>query len=336
MDTMPNANHFTRRHFFRGAAALAVPAGVHALTASASAQQQPPPGAGELTTYHEAEIGGRRRGPHIWLRWDNTPLTSYRAHPTQKYPYFYPVAGPASGLSLTAETALPWPHQRSLCFSTDRLNGANYWQEGLERGQVTSTGPAVGETTNRSAVIRDTCRWAVGDQAVQMTDSRTFSVAVDLPRQWSIDVEIVWKAEVDVRVEKTNHGLFALRCATDISPWGGGTLRSSEGGIGEAATFGKAARWCAFLGKRGPAANGPMEGIALFDHPSNPWDPCPWFTRDYGFISPMPFQWITEPWRLAAGESVRLKYKVIAFAGDHEEAQLDRQHAQWSAQTGEG
>jgi hypothetical protein len=322
----------SRRGFFRGAAAvLAAPAALSAFSSSAAAQRHPPEGAEELTAYHEAEIGGQVRGPHLWLRWSNETLTSYRAHHGQKYPYFFPLMGPASGLSLTAETALPWPHHRSLYFSVDHLNRANFWQEGLERGQIKSTGPVFAETTKRSAVIRDTCEWAVPGEPVMMTDERRFSIEVDLPRQWTIDVDIEWKAVVDAQVTRTNHALFSLRCATDIAPWGGGTLLSSEGVEGEEATFGKPARWMAFYGKRRPTNDGPMEGIALFEHPENPWNPCPWFTRDYGMISPMPFQWITEPWELAAGRSVRLRYKVVAFAGDPREAELERQYQSWIA-----
>lgn len=332
MKNKHNLPTFSRRDFIRGSAAtLAMPAGLSVLAACAAAQQQPPDGAEALTAYHEAEIGGQVRGPHLWLRWDNEPLTSYRAHQTQKYPYFYPVIGPVSGRSLTAETALPWPHHRSLYFSVDRLNRANYWQQGLEHGQIKSTGPSVGDVTDRSAVIRDRCEWAVPGEAVQMTDERTFNIALDLPRQWAIDAEIEWKAVEDVQITRTNHGLFSIRCATDISPWGGGTLLSSEGNVGEEATFGEPARWCAFYGKRGSAQDGPVEGIALFEHPENAWHPCPWFTRDYGFISPMPFQWITEPWQLPAGQSLRLKYKVIAFAGDPQEADLAGQYEQWIA-----
>ncbi len=332
MNNERKTSDFSRRGFIYSAAAmLGAPAGLSVLASTASAQQQPPDGAEALTAYHEAEIGGRQRGPHLWLRWNNAPLTSYRAHQTQKYPYFYPLVGPVSGLSMTSETALPWPHHRSLYFSVDRLNGANYWQQGLEQGQVKSTGPSVGDVTSNSAVIRDACEWAVPGEAVQMTDDRTFKIVLDMPRQWSIDVEIVWKAVQDVQVTKTNHGLFSIRCATDISPWGGGALLSSEGAVGEEATFGKPARWCAYYGKRGPVQNGPVEGIALFDHSENPWNPCPWFTRDYGFISPMPFQWIDEPWRLDAGQSVRLKYKVAVFAGDPQEAELDKQYEQWLA-----
>ncbi len=325
-------HHVTRRNFLRGSmTALAAPAGLHALSSSAVAQQQPPDGAEELTAYHEAEIGGEVRGPHLWLRWNNEVLTSYRAHQTQKFPYFYPLIGPVSGQSLTAETALPWPHHRSLYFSCDRLNSANYWQRGLEHGQIKSTGPQVSDVTDTSAVIRDACEWAVPGEDVQMTDERTFRITVENPRLWTIDAEIEWKAVEDVEVTRTNHALFSIRCAPDISPWGGGTLVSSEGAIGEENTFGEPAQWCAFFGNRRRGGDGVVEGIALFDHPENPWAPCPWFTRDYGFISPMPFQWITEPWQLPAGQSVHLKYKVLVFAGDHEDNDLAGQYSQWAS-----
>lgn len=327
----PNTmGNLSRRGFLRGSVtALAAPAGMQALSSAASAQQQPPEGAAKLTAYHEAEIGGEVRGPHLWFRWDNEVLTSYRAHQTQKYPYFYPMIGPVSGQSLTAESALPWPHHRSMYFSCDRLNGANYWQQGLERGQIKSGGPQAIETTEDSAVIRDVCEWAVPGEPVQMTDERTFRIKIESPRLWTIDAEIDWRAVVDVEVTKTNHGLFSIRCAPDISTWGGGTLMANDGRIGEESTFGEPAQWCAFFGKRRRAKDEAVEGIALFEHPENPWNPCPWFTRDYGFISPMPFQWITDPWRLPAGQSLRLRYKVAAFAGDPEQADLAGLYDRW-------
>ena len=45
--------------------------------------------------------------------------------------------------------------------------------------------------------------------------------------------------------------------------------------------------------------------------PKNPWARNPWSTCDYGFISPTPLNFAKEPWRLAAGESVLLRYCVV-------------------------
>jgi len=315
-------NALNRRRFLVSLAAGAVPAACALVTSRGLAQRQPPPAAEQLTHYQV--------GPHIWLRWDNAPFTSYRAHPKQKYPYFYPVMGPVSGLSLTSETALPWPHHRSLYFSCDRVNGGNYWQEGLDRGQIISTGPRVAEATPTSVVILDECEWAVPGQPVQMRDRRKFTLAISSPRLRLIDAEIEWIAVTDVTILRTNHALYSVRSAIDLSPWGGGTLVSSEGAVGEAATFGKPAQWCAFYGKRPQAKGEPVEGIALMDHPRNPWAPCPWFTRDYGMISPMPFNWIEQPWQLPAGQSVHLRYRVALFAGSPEEAGVAGLYRSWA------
>src|SRR5213075_1516417 len=48
------------------------------------------------------------------FRWNNRTIATYRAHASQKFPYFYPFAGPVSGVSLLAESALPYPHHRGL------------------------------------------------------------------------------------------------------------------------------------------------------------------------------------------------------------------------------
>ncbi len=317
----------TRRQFLHrsaGAAAAAAPAArVAAGQSSSSDQRRVAPGSADLTHY--------QIGPHIWLRWHNEPLIGYRAHTTQKYPYVFPLTGPVSGLSLTAESSLPWPHHRSLFFGCDHVNGGNYWQDELERGQIVSRGPSVAEATSRSAVIVDACDWKQPGEPVQMTDERRLTVSVRGPRLRILDIDITWKAAVDVTVEKTNHALVAIRASEDLTPWGGGRLVSSDGHEGEVATFGKPARWCAFFGRRTQATGEPVEGIALMDHPDSPWAPCPWFTRDYGFMSPMPFNWIDQPWRLRAGQSVRVRHRIVMFAGDPQEAGLDALHREWVA-----
>ena len=94
-------------------------------------------------------------GPQIWVRHNNRPLTCYRAHRSQKYPYLFPLTGPVSGLSLTDETTLPFPHHRSLFFGCDRVNGGYYWQEGYETGQILSTGPKLSKQAKDLIVITD-------------------------------------------------------------------------------------------------------------------------------------------------------------------------------------
>jgi len=66
------------------------------------------------------------------------------------------------------------------------------------------------------------------------------------------------------------------------------------------------------------------------DHPKNPWAPSPWFTRDYGFISPSPFNFLEKPWQLAKGQSVSLRYRVVLHAGDPQEAEITKIYQTWA------
>ena len=93
------------------------------------------------------------------MRVDERMFTSYRFGAGQKYPYFYPVNGPLSGVSVTTESSLPWPHHRSLFFGSDKVNGGNYWQEGNEEGQIVSRGPTVVVSGPDRVEITDDCEW---------------------------------------------------------------------------------------------------------------------------------------------------------------------------------
>jgi len=292
-----------------------------------AAAKRPEPGSEKLSAYQD--------GPQIWIRWNNALLTSYRAHPTQKYPYLYPLAGPATGLSLTTETSVPYPHHRSMLFACDRVNGGNYWQGPVEQGQIVSLGPKLGECTPQSAEILDRCEWRRPGQAPVMTDQRKLTVRVVDQQRTFLDAEIRWTAAQDVTIQRTNHSLFSIRAAFDIVPLSGGTLLNSEGQKGEKETFGKPAGWCTYYGKRRGIAGDVVEGIALFNHPANPWKPCPWFTRDYGFISPTPLNFMDKPWQLPAGKSVELRYRVVLYAGTPDQAMLADLYKAWiSSQPG--
>jgi hypothetical protein len=65
------------------------------------------------------------------------------------------------------------------------------------------------------------------------------------------------------------------------------------------------------------------------DHPKNFGGNCPWFTRDYGHLSPSPFNFLDEPWRMEEGEMLKLKYRVALHAGTPQEADLDTIYDQW-------
>jgi hypothetical protein len=306
---------FGRRELLQSAAVAALGHWVR------GAHGQTPGDAGQLTAY--------QLGPQVWVRHNGVTLTCYRAHPTQKYPYFHPLTGPATDISVTAESAEPYPHHRSVFLACDRLNGANYWQEGLERGRIVSRGPTF-EMAGAQVVIHDLGDWRAQDGSADVTDQRRFTLSAPSPQWRLLEADLTLTAARDVTILRTNHSLFSVRAAGELTPKGGGTLVNSAGLTGEAATFGQPAAWCAFYGAR----FGVTEGVALMDHPENTWAPCPWFTRDYGFISPTPMNWLPDAGlTLAQGNTLRLRYLVAAFAGTPEEAGLPGVYEAWAAQT---
>jgi hypothetical protein len=288
-----------------------------------------------LTCYPDTE-DGRHQLYQLWVSLDNHTLLSYRAHQTQKYPFFSPMAGPLTGLPLTTETGRPWPHHRGIFFGLDQVNGGNYWQESLSRGQIISQGPSFAKEdgqykiTATSAEMVDRCLWSKGTADPIIEDQRRFVFRVLDEQRYILDVELTLKALTEVKVEQTNHGLFGVRCAPDLAPTGGGVLESSEGKKGEKETIEKPARWLAFYGKRAKLKEEVVEGIAVFcpsKEPHRVFRDCPWFTRDYGNISPTPMNWLTKrgdnPFTLAKDEELKLRYRVVAFGGTPVEAKLN-------------
>lgn len=295
---------------------------VSAQSDSRSAVQLPSPTADSKgLTFNQA-------GYDVWIRWNNELIACYRAHPTQKYPYIYPLIGLASGRSLTTETALPWHHHRSIFFGCDRVNGDDYWSQELDKGKIISSKPKVVELTEKSLQIYDNCQWRSSKNELTMSDARKITFTINSDQFYFVDWEIVWSALNDVAIQKTNHSLFALRAAPDITPSNGGSLLNANGESGEKQTFGKKSDWCAFYGKR--KNSNITEGIALFDHPKNPWYPTPWFTRDYGFISPTPLNFIEKPLIINKGTSLKLKYRIVAFIGSPQQVDLQKLFKDWS------
>jgi hypothetical protein len=267
-----------------------------------------------------AKINAVKVGSKINITIDGKFFTSYIFSSDEKYPFFYPVNGPLTGGSVTSMRNGEYPHHSSLFFGCDLINGGNYWQEGLERGRIISVNAEILKEGGDSVVISDECIWSRPGAASPIKDSRKFIVTLSSASVYQIDVEITMEMLMDVHIRKTNHSLFSVRVAADLSVKNGGSMVNSEGAKGEKETFGKPAPWMDYCGKRGEF----IEGLAIMQHPSNPWYPSPWFTRDYGFISPTPMFWPQngEETFLKRGETLRLRYRVYVHGGNTDEAKI--------------
>jgi hypothetical protein len=279
------------------------------------------------STAFAAELTARIDGKKLLVEVDGKLFTAYCFDAAQKYPYFYPVNGPLSGESVTTETSEPYPHHHSLFFGCDRVNGGNYWQDKNETGQIFSRGPEILQAKGDKVVFRDRGDWKRTGAEQPIEDERVVTITAPAPDRRVIDFEITLTPRIDIKIEKTNHSLFSARMTPALSVKEGGTLVNASGDKAEAGTFGKSSPWCDYFGTR----DGKTEGLAILQHPGNPWYPATWFTRDYGFFSPTPMYWpandqFTE---LPKGKPVTLRYRVVVHAGDTAAANIAGVFAAW-------
>lgn len=255
------------------------------------------------------------------------PFTTYTYASTQKYPYFWPVNGPKSKLSLTTESSEPYPHHHSLFFGCDKVNGANFWQDENAAGQILSQGSRIESVEGARVSFTDTCLWQKPGEAPVMRDTRRVVIEAPSDALRFLDFSIELEALVPVEIQNTNHSLFSVRMAPEMSVEQGGVLVNREGKRNQEGTQGVVSDWCDYSNTR----NGHTEGVAIFVHPSSDWYPTPWSTRDYGFFSPTPLNSIDQPVALAEGEKVALHYRVVVHAGDADRAEIANLYSEYAA-----
>ncbi len=258
----------------------------------------------------------------IEIRINGDLLTNYILSEHEKYPFFFPVNGP-SNASVTSMRNANYPHHSSLFFGCDQVNGGNYWQEGLERGQIIPLRADIIESGGEKAIIENENIWKRPGAMAPIKDFRTITITAPSKELYQIDFEITMEMLLDVTINKTNHSLFSGRMDPDLAVTNNGTIVNAEGETGEKGTFGKRSAWIDYHGKR----MGKTEGMAIMQHPSNEWYPTPWFTRDYGFFSPTPMYWPENGKNtiLKKGETITLRYRVLVHTGDHKEAKIAEQ-----------
>lgn len=280
-------------------------------------------------TFAQTKIVAQKFNSKIDILVNKNLFTSYILSQDEKYPFFFPVNGP-SNASVTSIRNANYPHHSSLFFGCDEVNGGNYWQEGLERGQIISIRADIIESGNDKVIIENECIWRRPNANAPIKDTRKITITAPSKDLYQIDFDVTLEMLMDVIIEKTNHSLFSGRMDADLAVINGGTMINSNGEKGEKETFGKKAAWIDFYGKRGDK----QEGMAIMQHPSNEWYPAPWFTRDYGFFSPTPMYWPQndKETTLKKGQTIKLKYRVLVHSGDTITAKIAEQFEKYKSE----
>ncbi|WP_436416401.1 PmoA family protein [Petrimonas sp.] len=279
--------------------------------------------------FSQSKVTAEKVGDKIEIRINGNLFTSYILSEFEKYPFFYPVNGP-SNASVTSFRNANYPHHSSLFFGCDKVNAGNYWQEGLDDGQIISLRADIVETGSYRVVIENECIWRRPGADAPIKDKRKIIVSAPSKDKFQIDFDITMEMLMDVVIEKTNHSLFSGRMDPDLAVINGGVMINAEGDMGEKGTFGKGSPWIDCYGKR----LGKTEGMAIMQHPSNDWYPAPWFTRDYGFFSPTPMYWPENDKNtmLKKGQQIKLRYRVLIHSGNHLEANIAHEFEKYKSE----
>jgi hypothetical protein len=176
-----------------------------------------------------AKINAVMVGSKINVTINDKYFTSYIFSEDEKYPFFFPVNGPVSGGSVTSMRNAEYPHHSSLFFGCDLVNGGNYWQEGLERGRIISVNARIVKEGGDSVIITDECIWCRPGALSPVKDTRRFTITAPSDVITQIDAEITMEMLTDVEIKKTNHSLFSVRMAADLSVKNGGMMINAEG-----------------------------------------------------------------------------------------------------------
>jgi hypothetical protein len=270
------------------------------------------------------------------VRIDGQPFTEYVFEGYAK-PIFYPVIGP-TGVGMTRNypmkevdnEAHDHPHQKSIWYTHDDVNGVQFWLEHPERaGRIVQRDMQI--EGNR---IRTRDEWLAPDGSVVCSDARVFEFGTT-PAGRYLDFRITLEASHgEVVFGDTKEGTMGLRThpllRLQADPKRGnhtarGQAVNSEGIEGKD-VWGKRAKWVDYWAP----IEGETVGIAIFDHPTNPRHPTWWHARTYGLVAANPFgihDFENKPegtgdMKIPAGESVTFRYRFLFHRGDFREANV--------------
>jgi len=242
--------------------------------------------------------------------------TRYQFSAPRWKPYLYPLRA-ANGLSLLADSPTDHRHHHGLWVGHGRVDDDDFWLERHNSGKIVHITfeqlAREGETASFTAVNN----WEAASGDVMLKDTRTFTFYDSPSEGRAFDFEILLESPDgrSVTLHPSNEaGLPHIRVAEGLSVKTGGTITNSEGKTNERGTYKQRAAWLDCSGKLGRLEC----GIAVFDHPDNPDHPTPWFTRDYGPLSPNYGFFQEDPIVVTPKEPLRLRYRIYTHSGDVE------------------
>lgn len=271
------------------------------------------------------------------------PVASMHYGDDVRVPYLWPVRGPG-GIEMTRafpmETDRPGeahdhPHHASMWFAHGDVDGHDFWHGTGRFPRIDVIGKPKVETTEERTVVTSEHAWRATEDDEVLREARKLTITEDETRR-VLDFELTLTATRDVRFGDTKEGSFAIRVRPELRLKGEvavGHARDSEG-RNDRELWGKRSRWLLYHG----VAEERRVGIAVYDHPKNLRHPTWWHARDYGLVAANPFgihDFERKPkgtgdHDLKKGEALRMRYRVVLFAGEPDFAAVESDWRAWA------
>ncbi|NLS94202.1 MAG: hypothetical protein GXX96_18735 [Planctomycetaceae bacterium] len=277
---------------------------------------------------------------------DGQDALVYQYREGQDLVHFFPVRSPF-GQSMTAQKAEPNPHHRSLWFvDMVKLDGGrpvNYYlalYSGSERS-IDSKPPykdhvrhlafEAGKVEKDRAELTAQLIWECDGDRPVLDELRSMRVVALGEGQWLLDITFTLTAsygDLEFVSDERHYGWPYVRMNSTFSVEGGGTITSSEGGVNQAGTDGRNARWIDYVN----TVDGKTSGLAIFAHPGTGPESPKWLTRDYGCFGPRRADEKSgKPFTLAKGESISQRVGILVHRGDTKAGKVADRYAAFVA-----
>src|SRR5262245_44337027 len=175
---------------------------------------------------------------------DGAERVRWHFGPQYPRPFFYPLVGPASGLSLTRmghPGAPDHDHHRSIWFAHEKVSGVNFWGDAT-MARVRQKQWLAYQDGENEAVMAVRLGWFDGHDPKELLEQDLLVALIPGREEESlVEFQSSFRPFAEqLEFGKTNFGFLAVRVAKAVSAFfGGGTLTNSAGAAGEPAIFGK-------------------------------------------------------------------------------------------------
>jgi methane monooxygenase PmoA-like len=268
------------------------------------------------------------------------PFTTYCYGPEfADKPVFYPVLSP-NGARINREFPMvkdvpgetnDHPHHQSAWFTYDEVNGIHFWNPDTSGRHIEHRDARLGLDGNTLTAL---LAWKDKDGNVVLDETKRVTFGGDATAFW-MDHDITLKATIPVVFGDTKEGAFGIRLNDTLKETGGtGRFINAEGLETEAKVWGKTSAWVALRGTVKDNAGDKDVTVAIFPHPTSFNSPPYWHARGYGLFAANPFgahaydpKVPERATKLASGDSVHLRYRMVVYSGKVEKTRLDQDFA---------